>query len=134
MEMTEQSSIEYLLGGVSFVQFAEYVQQSKSRMVPENTSERALEFLAVSNAFGGEAGELQNICKKMIRGGSFEDITDLDSEFVLEAGDALHYLVSLIILAGYRPEFVMACNIEKLNERKRLNEEATIVLTETPAE
>ena len=35
---------------------------------------------------------------------------------------ALHYLLSLIDLAGYNVEYIMACNVQKLDERKMRNE------------
>jgi NTP pyrophosphatase (non-canonical NTP hydrolase) len=88
-------------------------------MVPEMLSQREYEFLAISNAFGGEAGELQNIVKKIIRGEHFYSTSDLDEMFVLEAGDALHYLVSLITLFGYDVEFIMDANKKKLEARKQ---------------
>src|SRR4051812_23169470 len=103
---------------ITLKSFACYVSESRDTMVHEKNMSTALEFLAVSNAFGGEAGELQNIVKKIIRHGVFYDVNGLHQEFVLEAGDALHYLISLIQLAGYNLETVMAANVQKLDARK----------------
>lgn len=85
-----------------------------------------IEFVAYANAFGGEAGELQNVVKKMVKqdalyGDSFYD-SDLPIMFLYEAGDALWYLTKLIMLAGYSLEEVMQANIEKLDARRMLNE------------
>lgn len=115
--------------------FARYVSNSRYQMVPTNTDPQALECLAVSNAFGGEAGELQNVVKKIIKGGVFLQDSDLHEKFVLEAGDALHYLVSLIQLAGYSVEEIMARNVQKLDARKQAKFEAqsTTILAKTPS-
>ena len=99
--------------------FTQYVILNRHRMVPENTTKEAVEFLALSNAFGGEAGELQNIVKKIVRQNTFYTDSDLHHAFVLEAGDALHYLISLIDFAGYSLEYVMNCNMSKLDARKQ---------------
>jgi hypothetical protein len=115
--------------------FTRYVIDSRYKMVHEKNLETALEFLAISNALGGEVGELQNIVKKIIKNGDFYNDSDLHDKFVLEAGDALHYLVSLITAAGYTLEFVMSCNVQKLDARRAENEaQETAVLTETTAQ
>lgn len=114
--------------------FVDYVHTSRYQMVPDNSTGMALEFLAVSNALGGEVGELQNIVKKIIREGVFDCDSTLHDKFVLEAGDALHYLLSLIDLAGYNLDFIIACNVQKLDNRKQAQIEAqeAAVLSTTP--
>lgn len=116
--------------------FVHYIKDSRYSMVPVGTPQTALEFLAVANAFGGEAGELQNIVKKIIKADCFLTNSELHDEFVLEAGDALHYLLSLIDLAGYNVEYIMACNVRKLDERKMRNEAQAneTVLSSTPTQ
>lgn len=104
---------------ITLESFTKYVLRSRYSMVPTNSSPLVLEFLALSNAFGGEAGELQNVVKKMVRNNLFLIDSDLQTQFVHEAGDALHYLLSLITIAGYSPAFVMAENVKKLDERKK---------------
>lgn len=114
---------------IALKSFGDYVRDSRFNIVHANNTQASIEFLAVSNAFGGEAGELQNVVKKIIRKGVFCQDDQLHAAFVLEAGDALHYLLSLIQLAGYNVEHVMSCNVRKLEERTRLHEAQTPVLT-----
>lgn len=73
------------------------------------------EVLALSNALGGEVGELQNVIKKFYR-----DQHPLGDAFVAEAGDALHYLVRLIVfMCGPKGvEFIMDENKRKLDARR----------------
>lgn len=104
---------------ITLESFTQYVIRSRYPMVPTDASKVLLEFLAISNAFGGEAGELQNVVKKIVRGNVFLTDSDLHEKFVHEAGDALHYLLSLITIAGYSPAYVMAENVKKLDERKK---------------
>lgn len=109
---------------VTLNSFMCYVQQTRCNLVPAETSKIGLEFLALSNALGGEVGELQNTVKKIIYNRVFYAESDLHDKFVLEAGDTLHYLFSLIQLAGYNIEYVMACNVQKLTARKQAQLEA----------
>ena len=104
---------------ISIERFTRYVIAERYTLVPENMTQKEKEFLAVSNAFGGEAGELQNIVKKIIRSGTFYDGSDLTEKFIHEAGDALHYLISLITLYGFTPAHIMAQNVAKLEVRKQ---------------
>ena len=129
----KDQSVMDLRHGNELKEFAKYVTDNRYSLVPEMISQRETEFLAVSNAFGGEAGELQNIVKKIIRSGKFCEPSDLEEKFVHEAGDALHYLISLIQLYGYTVEQVMTENIKKLEARKQANLESQKRLpTETP--
>ncbi len=118
---------------VSIRSFTRYVQESRHSIVHDN-DKPAIEFLAVSNAFGGEAGELQNIVKKIVLKGVLCKDHTLHDDFVLEAGDALHYLFSLIDLSGYSVEYIMACNVRKLDARKQdaLETQATLFPSTAP--
>lgn len=118
---------------VTVKSFVQYIKESRYQMVPKGTPSQALEFLAIANAFGGEAGELQNVVKKIVKQGVFYKDSDLHDKFVLEAGDALHYLLSLIDMAGFHVEHIMACNVIKLDERRNHEAQAT-VLAETSAQ
>lgn len=109
---------------ITLKSFTCYVQQTRYNLVPAGTPKLGLELLAISNALGGEVGELQNIVKKIILTRAFYAESDLHDKFVLEAGDALHYLCSLIQIAGYNIEHVMACNVQKLDARKQAQLEA----------
>lgn len=82
-----------------------------------------IELLAYSNAFGGEAGELQNIVKKIVKNDALQNgKSDLFDKFVLEAGDVLWYLTKLVLLMGYSLDDVMQINIGKLDARKLEND------------
>lgn len=114
--------------------YTEYIRNSRVNMVHDSNLKNAVEFLAVSNAFGGEAGELQNVVKKIVRDGVFyEGGSELYAQFVFEAGDALHYLISLITLAGYEVDYIMDCNKKKLDERKRAYEAQKGVSVTSPS-
>ena len=113
--------------------FTYYVVTHRRSLIHEDTSRLALQFLALSNAFGGEAGELQNIVKKIIRHGVLVKDSGLHDKFVEEAGDALHYLFSLINIAGYSVEHIMRANIAKLDKR-RDNEAKTGLHSASPTQ
>lgn len=121
---------------ITIQSFAQYVRESRVSIIHKDNLDSAFEFLAVSNALGGEAGELQNIVKKIIKHGVFYSDHGLHGEFVLEAGDVLHYLISLIQLGGYNLETVMAANVQKLDARKQAQLEAqeTTVLSKTSSQ
>lgn len=113
----------------SVAKFVEYIQNNRVKMVHDaSKNDVVLEFLAVSHAFGGEAGELQNVVKKIVKQGVFFEESDLHDMFILEAGDALHYLLSLIDLAGYDLEDVMIENMGKLDKRKQAHEAQAALL------
>lgn len=130
------TALELKEPNITVKSFVRYIKDSRYSMVPLGTPQTALEFLAVANAFGGEAGELQNVVKKIIKANCFLTDSDLHDKFVLEAGDALHYLLSLIDLAGYNVEYIMSCNVRKLDERKTRNEAQAdeTVLSSTPTQ
>lgn len=107
---------------INIKSFLRYIKDERVSLIHESNLHSALEFLAVSNALGGEVGELQNIVKKIIKSGCFYTDSDLHDKFILEAGDALHYLLSLIDLAGYNVAYIMSCNVQKLDARKAANE------------
>jgi hypothetical protein len=135
VEQVMDNPLELVEPNITAKSFTRYIVESRYPMIHPNNPGTALEFLAVSNALGGEVGELQNIVKKIIREGVFYSDTELHQAFVLEAGDSLHYLLSLIQMAGYNVEHIMACNVTKLNERKKAHEEVqTGVFTTAPSE
>jgi hypothetical protein len=105
---------------------AEYIAFVKSEdrlMVGHDMSPEETEVLALSNALGGETGELQNIVKKIVQQDVFLTPHVLHDQFILEAGDVMWYLCRLIQVSGYTVDFVMQANMDKL--RKRANEETS---------
>ena len=66
----------------------------------------------VTAGFAGEAGEVVEHVKKLVRGGT------LDREkLLLELGDQHHYWVKLVNLFGYTVAEVEAANVKKLEKR-----------------
>lgn len=96
--------------------FEKYVKMNSRPMIPMGTHSHFIELLAVSNAFGGEAGELQNVVKKLVRDGVS---AELYGKFVLEAGDCLHYLTRMVNSLGYTITEIQQANIDKLDARAR---------------
>lgn len=94
-----------------------FVHSENRLMIPRELGESEQDVLALSNALGGEVGELQNIVKKIISKNVFY-ISDhtLHDAFALEAGDALWYLFRLIQQSGFTVDEIMQRNIEKLTE------------------
>lgn len=60
----------------------------------------------------GEAGETADEVKRY-----FRDNKPMGNDFLLEAGDCLHYLTYLLGRAGYSLEDAMRANVKKLDER-----------------
>jgi len=98
-----------------------FVDSETRPMIAHTPLASEIEVLALSNALGGECGELQNVVKKMISKNQFIGSTDLALElnhkFIEEAGDTLWYLFRLIHKAGYTVDEIMQHNITKLTER-----------------
>jgi NTP pyrophosphatase (non-canonical NTP hydrolase) len=88
----------------------EYQERAKQTAV--YPQERALEYLALGLV--GEAGEVANKVKKMIRDGDVP-------EFAIsqELGDVLWYVAMLAKELGFTLETIAWDNIEKLAERKQ---------------
>jgi len=68
----------------------------------------------------GEAGELANKYKKVLRGDK-ELTNELKLEMSKEAGDVLWYLASTVKELGYTLDTVAQMNIDKLKRRRRNN-------------
>jgi len=101
--------------------YEKFVQSEARTMITHNLSPVEIEVLALSNALGGECGELQNVIKKMISKnkfiGSDPVALELNVKFIEEAGDTLWYLVRLIHKSGYNVLDIMNHNIKKLTKR-----------------
>jgi NTP pyrophosphatase (non-canonical NTP hydrolase) len=68
----------------------------------------------------GEAGELANKYKKVLRGDKeFND--ELKTEMAKEAGDVMWYLAMTAKELGFNLDTIAQMNIEKLNKRKKEN-------------
>ena len=67
----------------------------------------------------GEAGEVANKVKKIIRDGSNEDDDNLVSEIKAEIGDCLWYIAVLADDFNIKLSDIASANIEKLANRKK---------------
>ena len=99
-------------------EYQEYVRRETRPLMGGIVTDEVVDFVATSNALGGEVGELQNIVKKIARGGYFYDTHNLHDEFILEAGDVLHYFLRLLQAVNVDLDVVMTANVTKLEERK----------------
>lgn len=79
------------------------------------------EFLYLGLALNGEAGEVAEKIKKIVRDKekSFQDLSDLDRKSIAkELGDVLWYTTTLGKEIGYSLEDIMKLNSEKLIKRR----------------
>jgi len=107
---------------MSIKKYLDFVRSEQREMIPHKLTDVEKDFLALSNALGGEIGELQNVVKKILSKDQFLGADDpiglaLWNKFADEAGDALWYLFRLIDRAGYPIENIMQANIAKLTKR-----------------
>lgn len=102
---------------MNLAKYEAFVRSEKRPMIDHALLAAETEFLALSNALGGECGELQNVVKKIVSKNKFYGDTDLHEKFQDEAGDTLWYLVRLIQKSGYNVTDIMNRNIAKLTKR-----------------
>ncbi len=69
----------------------------------------------------GEAGELANKLKKVIRDNHFELTEEKKEEIIDEKGDLAWYSVILDSELNIEPDLILRFNINKLQERKKNN-------------
>jgi NTP pyrophosphatase (non-canonical NTP hydrolase) len=69
-------------------------------------------------ALSGEAGELANKVKKIMRGDK-ELTPDVVEELMLELGDCLWYMANLADVVGWKLEDVAQLNLVKLSTRRK---------------
>lgn len=82
--------------------------------VDQRWSQGEQDYTYTAIALGGEAGEVQNEIKKLIRDDK-RVVTDARREKIaLELGDTLFYLTKLAHQCGYSLNSIMKMNIDKL--------------------
>ena len=104
-------------------EYAKFVQSETRQMIAHKLSAVEIDVLALSNALGGEVGELQNVVKKIISKNVFLIQSDLHENFVEEAGDVFWYLFRLILQSGYNIETVLEENKKKLELQYKSGED-----------
>ena len=93
--------------------------QAKAKETAIYPKDKALEYLALG--LTGEAGEVANKIKKVIRDGISADV-DFSSDSVMqELGDVLWYLAMLATELGYSLDTIADNNLWKLANRKKRN-------------
>lgn len=90
-----------------------YGNWGRSRATKGQKTYNETEGLAImSLGLAGEAGETLEHVKKFIRDGR-----PVGNEFLLEAGDTLHYLTRLLAEFGYTLQDAIDANVTKLDAR-----------------
>jgi NTP pyrophosphatase (non-canonical NTP hydrolase) len=79
---------------------------------------KGVELLIMSNAFGGEAGELMNVVKKIYRDHDGVVTDDKLDDLRSEIGDNIWYLAGICNAVGLRLDEVIEENIQKINARR----------------
>lgn len=93
----------------------EMVEYQKEAFTTAKPTARNLYYMALGLA--GEAGEVANKVKKIMRDGTEPDIKDLKSEL----GDVLWYVSGLATVLGISLGDVAATNLAKLKDRQERN-------------
>ncbi|MDR3446659.1 nucleoside triphosphate pyrophosphohydrolase family protein [Dyella sp.] len=96
---------------ISATQYQEWVLQNWSRRKLASTDDLRDLFI-MSVGIGGEAGEVQELHKKMVRDGR-----EIKDDLRLELGDVLHYLTRIASNFDMTLEEIMAANREKIDAR-----------------
>lgn len=95
--------------------FSEFHDQA----IPVNSETAQFGILYQSNGLGGEAGELQNIVKKIVRDG---DTYERRYALLLEAGDVLFYMRQLLEELGFTIADAAQSQLDKLEFMRRESE------------
>lgn len=74
--------------------------------------------LIMSNAFGGEAGELMNVIKKVYRDDKGVVTKARKQDIISELGDNIWYIAAICNEIGVTLDEVIENNIQKINERR----------------
>lgn len=77
-----------------------------------------VQLLIMSNAFGGEAGELMNVIKKVYRDDAGVVTETRRQDLISELGDNLWYLAAICNELGVTLDEVIEHNIQKINKRR----------------
>jgi len=90
----------------------EYQEAAMKTAKPQTLTTAAYMILGLN----GEAGEIANKFKKILRG---DEIVDPYGDIAKEAGDVLWYLAGLAEVLGVNLEDIAQNNLDKLADRKR---------------
>lgn len=97
--------------------FEEYSKLSdKTAQYPHNTKDETLEYIVL--CISGEAGEMANVVKKIIRDDDSVLTEDKLNHLIDELGDVMWYVARLLTKLGLPMSEVLERNLEKLSSRK----------------
>ena len=97
--------------------FEEYVAERKRVFHLQKTNKECLNLLWGTISLGGEAGEFQNVVKKILRDEKGIVTPDKRRHLVAELGDLIWYFVFLCDILKIKPEEVFEFNMVKLKKR-----------------
>ena len=96
--------------------FNDYQERAKATCKPQSYR---LDYLVLG--LNGEAGEVAEKVKKVIRDKHGKMDREKEIEIIKELGDVLWYLTVTASYLGFKLEDVAKINIDKLEDRKRRN-------------
>jgi NTP pyrophosphatase (non-canonical NTP hydrolase) len=100
--------------------FRSSTQSMAEEMVTEGDRERLsslLNLLYTTTGLTGEAGEIANKVKKLIRDRSSAVSAEMADDLISELGDVLYYIAQMADLLGHSLEDVAQNNMDKLKDR-----------------
>ncbi len=99
--------------------FEEYQKQARTTAIYPDLGNN---FIYPTLGLVGEAGEIAEKIKKVLRDGNGEITEEKRSELNKELGDVLWYLANLSVELGISLENIAANNLEKLKSRQERNQ------------
>jgi len=99
--------------------FQEYQEEARKTAIYPNLGNN---FIYPTLGLVGEAGEVAEKIKKVIRDDNYQISDEKRVEIVKEVGDVLWYIANLSVELGISLEDVAAKNLEKLKSRQQRNE------------
>ncbi|MDD3170689.1 MAG: nucleoside triphosphate pyrophosphohydrolase family protein [Candidatus Paceibacterota bacterium] len=99
--------------------FEEYQNQARKTAIYPDLGNN---FIYPTLGLVGEAGEIAEKIKKVLRDGNGEITEEKRSELNKELGDVLWYIANLSIELGISLEDIAANNLEKLKSRQERNQ------------
>ncbi|MFA6252004.1 MAG: nucleoside triphosphate pyrophosphohydrolase family protein [Candidatus Paceibacterota bacterium] len=99
--------------------FQEYQEEARKTAIYPNLGDN---FIYPTLGLVGEAGEVAEKIKKVIRDDDYKISDEKRAEIVKEVGDVLWYIANLSAELGISLEDVASGNLEKLKSRQQRNE------------
>lgn len=100
--------------------FRSSIQLMAEELITEGDQERLsnlLNLLYTTTGLTGEAGEIANKVKKLIRDRGGKVSIEMSDDLISELGDVLYYIAQMADLLGHSLEDVAQNNMDKLKDR-----------------